>query len=66
MRKALLEKSEKDVVQEKFKKSKCVPVKTGFSIIKETPGKDKAPAYLFAGIAKSEKDAWKLAASALA
>ena len=50
--------SDKDIVKKSYKKAVCEPVKTGFCILDH---KDKGSP-VHAGLAKSEKDAWKLAA----
>lgn len=50
--------SDKDIVKNKFKKAVCEPVKSGFCILDQVD--EGSPVH--AGLAKNEKDAWKLAA----
>lgn len=51
----------KEIVLKKHKKAECLPVKTGFSVVDQVD--DGSPVH--AGLAKSEDDAWKLAAHAV-
>lgn len=50
--------SDKQIVKNKFKSAECVPIKTGFCIMDQVD--EGSPVH--AGLAKSEDDAWKLAA----
>lgn len=53
--------SDKEIVKKKFKSATCEPVKSGFCILDKVD--EGSPVH--AGIAKSESDAWKLAAHAV-
>lgn len=53
--------SDEEIVKKKFKSAVCEPVKTGFCILDQLD--EGSPVH--AGLAKSEDDAWKLAAHAV-